>query len=69
MKKRLDVEVAACPTPPEITIIERWLAKWLGAKPPIYGMNVKEPVFLVEPTDGLSPGFYWPIDLDAYRKE
>jgi len=49
--------------------MSRRLAKWLGAVPPYYGWSCKEPVMLVEPTDDLKPGLYWPIDLDAYRKE
>jgi len=50
-------------------VIERRLAKWLGALPPIYGMSVEEPVMLVTPDDQQAPGLYWPIDLDAYREE
>ena len=50
-------------------MMDRRLAKWLGALPPIYGLNLDQPVLLVEPTDGLKPGLYWPIDLDAYRED
>lgn len=69
MKKTTDVEVAAAPEPPETIRIERRLAKWLGALAPIYGWTSEHPVMLVTPTDGLEPGLFWPIDLDAYRKE
>lgn len=69
MKKRLDVEVEAWPEPPEQIVMNRRLAMWLGALPPTYGLTVEEPVLLVSPRDGLAPGLFWPIDLDAYRKE
>jgi hypothetical protein len=69
MLKPIDAATAVPDDGPLNVRMDRKLAEWLGALQPIYGINLEHPVMLVTPTDGMPPGLFWPIDLDAYRKK
>lgn len=68
MKSRLVTNDALLPERPLAIRMSRQLARRIGALAPVFGLNLEQPVLLVEPTDGMAPGMFWPIQDGAYER-